>query len=876
MKLKDKLGWSSEPVFLIDGSSYLYRAYYAYPDLTRSDGFPTNALFILFRLLLKLLRQEHPQYCCFLLDGKGPNFRHELYPEYKAQRARMPEPLSQQIPLLLQGIELLGIKTMLCQGAEADDYIASFCTQFKTQIPVVIIGADKDLHQCLDEQVIIWDPGQRQEKVLTIKDFIAKNQILPSQWPDFQALTGDKVDNIPGVPGIGPKRALTLLKHCQSLEEIKEKQEELAEKFLKKLRPHLDDIFLYRELTRLKNDLPVPALAALACQKPNYEELKEFFKNLEFRSLLKEMEKGLEPTQGQEQPRTRQDKRQRNAKSQFLPGLGIKQEIFDKLKPLTQEILNRITDCNVGIFPVPKGFLLAMDQEQGSCQEFACQGGSQELQAVVSQAKTIFCPDLKSIFHSFPGLLEQQDANTQARLFDISLGAYLLHPEQRDYSLKRLSKALDLTVPLEHPARAVLAAGREIQARLQLAALDNLYTKIELPLIKVLVLMEQRGIMIDLQAFRKFLTEVKQEISALTAKIQEQAGTSFNLRSAQQLADVLFNKLGIKSKKKTPGGKLSTANQVLEGLQGEHQIIADILKFRKLEKLRSTYLDPLPKLVDRQGRVHTRFNQLATATGRLSSSDPNLQNIPIRGELGPRMRSCFVAPQGWQLVAADYSQIELRVLAHFSQDPNLLRAFVQGADIHARTAALLFEKDTDQVSADERRKAKTINFGLLYGMGPQKLARELNISLKQAKEFITLYFQKLDKLKEFYQQIEEKTKAEGLVTTLAGRRRLIPEIKSRNAQLASQGRRMAINTKIQGSAADIIKLAMLKVEKDPSLQELGAKLILQVHDELLLEVPEGRQTEAGKRIAAIMSEIVTLRVPLDVDWGVGQTWAEAH
>ena len=397
---------------------------------------------------------------------------------------------------------------------------------------------------------------------------------------------------------------------------------------------------------------------------------------------------------------------------------------------------------------------------------------------------------------------------------------------------------------------------------------------LETPLTDVLVRMQRRGVRISRERFGEFLDQVQAELDRLSASIHELAGEEFNIRSSQQLGDILFSRLGLSSRQKTPGGAQSTSSAVLESLAGRHPIVDQVLEFRMYEKLRSTYLEPLPRLADDRDRVHTTFNQLATATGRLSSSNPNLQNIPIRGALGPKMRSCFVASPGNLLVAADYSQIELRVLAHMSGDPTLLAAFAEGDDIHARTARLLFDKT--EVSTDERRRAKTINFGLLYGMGPQKLGRELGIGLKEAKEFIAVYFEKLSRVRQFYEEIEESAKALGYVTTLAGRRRMLPEIHSRNVNLAQQARRMAINTVVQGSAADIIKKAMLEVDKSPVIDQAGGVLILQVHDELLLEAPAETARQVGEAVEGVMSSVYALNVPLAVDWGTGPSWNEAH
>ena len=430
------------------------------------------------------------------------------------------------------------------------------------------------------------------------------------------------------------------------------------------------------------------------------------------------------------------------------------------------------------------------------------------------------------------------------------------------------------------PARLGLAMAQLFEQRMEKDGLLELFRRLEMPLLPVLAGMEQSGVAIDAAAFRAFLDDVQGRLDQLTAHVYELAGTQFNIRSAQQLGDVLFNGLGLPAPRKTKGGQASTSQQTLEKLAGQHPVVDSILQYRKLEKMRSTYLDPLPRLVDPQGRLHTTFNQKATATGRLSSSNPNLQNIPVRGPLGKRMRSCFIAGPGRLLVSADYSQVELRVLAHVSQDPALLEAFRNGEDIHARTAALVYDLPPDQVSPDQRRNAKTINFGLIYGMGAQKLAQELKISTTQAKDFIARYFERLQGLKEFYEGVEASARKHGFVTTLGGRRRLLPDINSASGQAAALARRQAINTVIQGSAADIIKLAMLAVARDECLRELDARLLLQVHDELLLEVPADAAEEAGALVARLMQDVCPagkeLSVPLLVDWGTGHDWGAAH
>ncbi len=851
MPIKEHFHWSQEPLFLIDGTSFLYRAFYAYPDLSRSDGFPTNALFIVLRLLLKIIRQEQPRYVCFLLDGKGPSFRQGIMVSYKAQRQKMPEPLSLQIPPLLEGVELLGIKQLTGQEGEADDYIASLAARFKAEVPVVILGSDKDLLQCLDHQVVVWDPGQRQEKIVSLQDFEDTEGLSPGQWPDFQALTGDKSDNIPGVPGIGPKTARKLLQRYPSLEALRDHFDHLTRREQEKLQAHLRDIFTYRELTRLRIDLGEGfSLKDCSLNPPDPEQLASFFQHYEFQSLLREL--GDMP------------------EASIPANAEARSSRTDFKVHQPEDALPDLQGRRIGLWfdPDQERSFLGCDQE-----EFLTTCSCSHLLPRIKQAAAVFVPSSKALIQN-----DQRWEELLDRLYDLSLMAYLINPEEKDFGWEHLRQAYrhEVQIHQDNPGLSVLSIGRLLLERLQQANLTSLLQSVETPLVPVLVAMEKRGLGVDLQAFQSFLQEVEDRIQALSRSIFAHAGETFNLRSPQQLAEILFHKLGLKTRRKTPGGLPSTAVPVLEGLRSEHPIVKEILEFRALEKLRSTYLGPLPRQVGSDQRLHSTFNQLGTATGRLSSSRPNLQNIPIRGEFGTRMRSCFIPQPGLCLVAADYSQVELRILAHFSQDATLLEAFMQGQDIHTRTAALIFDTPPEAVTPDQRRKAKTVNFGLLYGMGPRHLGQELGITVQEAKQFIAVYFERLENVRRFYQQTEEKALEFGSITTLAGRRRVLKDIHSRNENLAAQARRMAINTVVQGSAADIIKMAMNRVYRDERLKELSAGLVLQIHDELLLEAPLENGQAVGERTATIMSGVVELSVPLLVDWGLGRNWGEAH
>jgi len=859
--LQTRLGLKTEPLFLIDGHAFIYRGFYAYPDFKRSDGFPTSAMYIVFKLVLKLLREENPAHLVFVTDGRAPTFRNELLPTYKANRPRMPEGLAAQLEPLKAGLRLLGIRVLEAEGGEADDCIASLAGRFKDRRSVVIVGADKDLRQCLDENVVMWDPAQGKEKLVTREGFVQETGLRPDQWADFQAMTGDSADNIPGIPKVGPKTAMGFMRRFPSLDLLKENFHRLTAKEQTLLGPHMEQVFVYRQLTTLRTDMCMEfSLDDLSVGEIDAGAL-DFFKEYEFRSLLSEFQALV---------RKNGPAKKSGVQAAAVAEAGPVPDEPEKPGPLRIEprlvaTLEPLAGMEVGLHADGEKWILGTD---GS--ELLYMGAVSELSRALKDARVYLT--------SYKDVLEQGrlDLLGCAEVFDIELAAYLLSPEERNYSLERIRDGLgdEIEVHRENHGQAVLAIGRLLRTRLAGSDLLGLMQSLELPLTEVLVRMQKRGIRIDEAKFRDFLSMVQTELDRLTQKIHAQAGGEFNIRSSQQLGEVLFSRLGLKSKQKTPGGAQSTSSSVLEGLAGEHPIVADILEFRMYEKLRSTYLEPLPQLAGKDGRIHTTFNQLATATGRLSSSNPNLQNIPIRGVLGPRMRSCFVAAPGNMLLAADYSQIELRVLAHMSGDQTLQDAFAAGDDIHARTAKILFEKA--EVSPDERRKAKTINFGLLYGMGPQKLGRELGISLKEAKEFIAVYFSKLSRVREFYEEIEAGAKSLGFVTTLAGRRRMLPDINSRNVNMAQQARRMAINTVVQGSAADIIKKAMLEVDKSPVIGELGASLILQIHDELLLETPQASAEDVGRAVAGIMASVYSLSVPLSVDWGAGRDWSQAH
>ncbi|WP_417035881.1 DNA polymerase I [Desulfovibrio piger] len=919
MSLKQRLGLAAEPVFLMDGSAFIYRGFFANRNMQRSDGFPTNSLVVVSRVLLRILREERPRYFAFVQDGKGPNFRHEIFPLYKANRDATPEDLVRQLDPIQRMVRALGLRLEVSQGCEADDCIASLAARFAGEHPVIIVSGDKDLKQCLGPNVYMWDPASKEEKLVSEADFTAESGVTPGQWPDVQALIGDTSDNIPGVPGIGPKTARQIFSICPSLEDIRDHFVLLPPKLQAKLQEHLENMFIWRQLTTLSreacpgvtlDDLRVRPLDAATCALLT-EEFELFALRRELAALdrLQAAEADL-PEEFLDAGSIREDARpaagkKAAAEQASLPlaqparsGRATSQmSLLDAMPQESAPALDDVSalpDCGgarvalIWAHGDREAPYLAVEGADGSSLgEWQWTGPVAELARWLAPARTLVTADLKGMLTSAP--CWQFLARRAADCIDLGVAAYLLNPEENDYGWPRLSARWGAVLrhELENrgetapgPARLGLAMAQLFEQRMEKDGLLELFRRLEMPLLPVLAGMEQSGVAIDAAAFRAFLDDVQGQLDQLTAHVYELAGTQFNIRSAQQLGDVLFNGLGLPAPRKTKGGQASTSQQTLEKLAGQHPVVDSILQYRKLEKMRSTYLDPLPRLVDPQGRIHTTFNQKATATGRLSSSNPNLQNIPVRGPLGKRMRSCFIAGPGRLLVSADYSQVELRVLAHVSQDPALLEAFRNGEDIHARTAALVYDLPPDQVSPDQRRNAKTINFGLIYGMGAQKLAQELKISTAQAKDFIARYFERLQGLKEFYEGVEASARKHGFVTTLGGRRRLLPDINSASGQAAALARRQAINTVIQGSAADIIKLAMLAVARDERLRELDARLLLQVHDELLLEVPADAAEEAGALVARLMQDVCPagkeLSVPLLVDWGTGHDWGAAH
>ncbi len=891
-KLPPALG--QEPLFAIDGSSFIYRAYFAIRGhLSNSKGLPTKAIFGFTQMILKLLKDWEPKYVALCLDAKGPTFRHEVFKEYKANRPVMPEDLAVQLPYIKEIARAFGLTILEIQGFEADDLIATLATKLKH--PLVIVGGDKDLFPLVRETVIIWDPVK--DTLITDRDIQERFGLPPQKLLDVRALCGDAIDNIPGVPGIGEKTALKLIKEFGSLDEVLARAQEIKQKRLReKLLEHADKARLSRELISLRTDAPIPLdLKAYRLQKRDLNTLRRLFRELEFKKLLKEL-----PPQ----------------KTLSYEGYRLINQI-DELKAVlskAQKAQRLVIDVESTHTNAMQGQLIGLalcfDPHTAYYLPFAHQDktlSNLSLKARDLLKPLLADPCLPKIGHNIKYdliILQRHGLELQGLAGDTMVASYVLNPTRHSHALDELAEEIlghhmisykEVTsslskdenfaaVPLKkayiyacEDAHVTYLLYEKLWAQMQEEGLLELYQRIEHPLIQVLARMEMAGIRIDVGYLSNLSKQMAQELKTLEEKIYALAGEKFNLNSSVQLGYILFEKIKLPSVKRTKKTRAhSTDTEVLEALSDQHPLPKLILRYRTLAKLKSTYVDALPRLVHpATGRIHTSFNQTITATGRLSSSEPNLQNIPARGQEGPLIRRAFVPEEGFLFLSADYSQIDLRVLAHYSADKNLIEAFRKGEDIHRRTAAEIFGIAPEEVTSDMRRMAKTINFGIVYGMSPYGLAKELKIGHQEAKAFIERYFQRYPGVKKYMEEIVTQAREKGYVTTLFGRKRPLPDINSPNRVAREFAERTAINTPIQGTAADIIKLAMIAIDRLITQQKLKTRMLLQVHDELLFEVPPEEVEVIQRIVREKMEGVVKLAVPLVVNLAVGKNWAEA-
>jgi len=854
-------------LYLIDGHNVLYRTFFGVPRLTAPDGTPTNVVLGVARILLKILREERPDAIVAVFDSREPTPRHALYPEYKANRLKTPEDLSSQIPVVDEMIDALGVRRLSFPGAEADDIIGTLARRAEERgMDVVIVSSDKDLYQLVSPRVKVRD-GLKEHTVgeAQVEEVFG---VPPAKVPDLLALAGDPSDNVPGVPGIGEKTASELIRDFGSLDAVLAHPERLKGARREKIEKNAEAARLCLKLVTIDRDVPIrEEWSEFTPRGIDASRVVPLFRRLGFRKLLEELDLGKDtPPEGKEDsPKSVAWKRAGSVEA-FLHALGPGNVASAGLA------YDGDRETVVGISVEGKGVhLLPADASARAARALSVRGA------------TVYLHDGKALYRRDAGAGTGEDP----RLFDTQVAGYLLEPEEGTPSFPKL-RARFLPASLaaaegESPegraaerAAATLALGKVLEERLAEAALLDVFRGIDMPLLPVLHRIEEKGIRIDPGIFADLSEGLARDISAIERKVAAAAGTDFNINSPKQLAFLLFEKLGLPPVKKTKTG-YSTDVDVLERLKDLHEIPSLVLEYRTVAKIRSTYVDVLPGRIDpRDGRIHTTLSQTQAATGRLSSSDPNLQNIPIRTELGRRIRAGFIAEKGNLFVGADYSQVELRLLAHLSGDAELVRRFRQGDDIHSATAAAVFGVDLSAVTPELRRRAKVINFGILYGMSPFGLSRELGIGGKEAKMYIDHYFDRYQGVKEYIDGLKTTARKDGYVLTIKGRRRFLKDIDSRNKVLREAAERMAINTPIQGSAADLIKMAMIRVDREFREAGMEARLILQVHDELIVEAPEREAVGSERILKEAMEGVAKLSVPLTVSVSRGKNWGEIH
>jgi DNA polymerase-1 len=875
-------------LYLLDISSYFYRAFHALPPLSNSRGIPTNATYGVTTMLLKILRERQPQYLALVFDAKGPTFRHDLYYEYKAHRPPMPEALASQLPYIRQIIDALHLPSLILEGYEADDLISTLVRQARGKgFQVEIVSGDKDLLPLVQDGVAMWDPMKDvRYDPAAIRQ---KYGLEPEELVEVRALAGDASDNIPGVPGIGEKTALKLIARYHSLENLLAHVNEIKEKALRaRLEEHADKARLSRQLTELEAQVPLTVdLDALHPGPPDRDALRRLFLELEFSKLTKDLGFDSQPqvdaflVQGSEDlDRVIQAVREAGQMSLFF--------VMSEQHP----VLAQVAGVGVAWQTGAAAYIPLKPGEPGRTVW-------EKLGPVAAEPGIAKVgPDLKAAL-----LLAQRFGQDLRGISgDTLLASYLLNPARYEQTLENVALhylGLNLPGPRELAGRPTSAVGLDpdlacqyaahraevalnlwprLQSDLQQEGLWDLYADLELPLVGTLARMEARGILLDQEFLRRFGQDLEESMRRLEGEIYALAGEEFLIQSPQQLSRILFEKMQLTPQKKTRARTAySTDMEVLQTLAQESPIAAKVLEYRSMGKLKSTYVDALLNLVDPiSGRVHTTFLQSVAATGRLSSRDPNLQNIPVRGELGGQIRQAFVPDNGQVFLSADYSQMELRLLAHFSEDPTLLKAFQDQVDIHRQTAAVVFGIHPELVTPEMRRQAKVVNFGILYGMSGFGLAKQLHVGNRMAHEFIQRYFAKYSRVKAYLEETLAQARKQGWVTTLFGRRRQTPQINSSNRIVRQEAERSAINTPLQGTAADIIKKAMLGVESAFREAGLSGRMLLQLHDELLFEVPQTELPDTARLVRRVMEGVVRLKVPLIVDLRAGNNWGEMN
>ncbi len=866
-------------IVLIDGHSILNRAFYGVPDLTNSEGLHTNAIYGFLNIMFKILEEEKPEYLTVAFDVHAPTFRHEMYADYKGTRKPMMEELRQQVPVMKEVLRAMGVKIIEQAGLEADDLLGTVSKQSEQAgMDVVIISGDRDLLQLSTEHVKIRIPKTKQGKTemedYYASDVKARYEVTPQEFIDLKALMGDASDNIPGVPSIGEKTATKIITQYGSIENAFEHVSELKPpRAAKALEEHYDLAKLSKVLATINVDADFEYVLEEAKLGELYtKEAYVLFQKLQFKNLLSRFEiagpaNKLEDAFKKVSKLTEAEKIFEKAKKEKVVGISF----YKDTKNVLPLFVNEAGLTGVGI-SFGKSDVYVITTEAGINIQYL-------LEKIEELSNTV---EVMSIFGVKEALPHIPNVKKES-CFDAILAAYLLNPLKNDYDFMDVAREqLDILVDVKadelqkcfYEAYAANASYDKLIKKLEETEMKQLFKEIEMPLVFTLFDMEQNGVKIEAQALKIYGEQLGSKIVEVEKQIYEQTGETFNINSPKQLGVILFEKMGLPHGKKTKTG-YSTSADILEKLAAEYPVVSDILEYRQLTKLKSTYADGLANFIQEDGRIHGKFNQTITATGRISSTEPNLQNIPVRMELGRLIRKVFIPEDGYVFVDADYSQIELRILAHCSGDEQLINAYKEARDIHRITASQVFHIPFDEVTDLQRRNAKAVNFGIVYGISSFGLSEDLSITKKEAAQYIENYFNTYPGIKKFLDDAVSHAKEEGYVKTLFGRRRPVPELSSSNFMQRSFGERVAMNAPIQGTAADIMKIAMNGVNQKLKEKQMKSRLVLQVHDELLIEAHQDEVEQVKEILACEMEHAATLLVPLDIDMHVGANWYEA-
>ena len=883
-------------LFLIDGSSYVFRAFYAIGQLSTSKGFPTNAIFGFTSMLLRVLREMNPEYVAVIFDAKGPTFRDEIYSDYKANRPAMPQGLEPQIPYIKRIIEAYNIPVIEKEGYEADDVIGTIATEVAKQgVDVIIVTGDKDMLQLVDEHIRTLDTAKNRS--CGPREVVERYGVAPGEITDVMALMGDSIDNIPGVPGIGEKTAVALISEYKTLDNLLANRERLPRrKLVEALRCFSEQARLSKRLATISTDVPLEYdLRDFLLSEPDVGRLKEIFRELEFNKFLKEITS--ETLSIEDYHIVTEEDEFSNLVGELRGCRGFS---FDFETTSRDPMLAELVGFSLSFAPHRAYYVPMGHRYPGVPRQL-------DRDFVLGRLKPLLeDEELKKFGQNIKYeyvLLKRNGIELKGIECDTMVASYLVNPTKHNHNLEEIAREyldhrmisykdmvgsgkkevtfdrVDLQSAKNYSCEdsdVTFLVSHILLSKLEEEGLKDLLNEVEIPLIEVLAHMEMVGVKIDRSLLEEMSKEFENKLASVEDRIYLVAGERFNINSSKQLAKILFDKLKLPRLKRTKTGT-STDTEVLTKLAHQHDLPGEILAYRSLSKLKSTYIDALPKLINpRTGRVHTSYNQTVTATGRLSSSDPNLQNIPIRSEEGKRIREAFIPEEGWLMLSADYSQIELRILAHLARDNALCEAFQRDEDIHTRTASNVFEVSLDSVTSEMRRQAKVINFGIIYGMSAFGLGKELDIDPKVASAYIEGYFEKYKGVKEYIDSSLRESREKGYVTTLFGRRRYLPEINSSNRMARNAAERTAINTPIQGTAADLIKVAMIHIHGQLKDLKLSTKMVIQVHDELVFECPEGELEQVSRIVREGMEGAMECSVPLKVSIARGRSWNEAH